>query len=184
MRRAGAVTGEIIIQNPDIPTFIREGSKEIRREWLKQAYGDEGSPSPKLETITLSRSVDATGRLSEEQRNRLDKVSEGWQTRTLPGGGKEKHCMLKEIHEKDIKEALNHVKPQLLESESRMLEEDFGIKTKVYAQEVYTRENGYGVKWIMLTHSRDDTKTFYNEIGFPQQRKQEKLESIFKDEGG
>lgn len=37
LRRSGAITGEVVSQNPDIPSFIREGTREVKREWLRQA---------------------------------------------------------------------------------------------------------------------------------------------------
>jgi hypothetical protein len=182
LQRSGAVTGEITTRNPDIPTFILQGSREMKREWLKQAFGDEGSTWPQRGLVTLQRSVDAAHRLSDEQRNRLDILSIGWKRRPQADwwrGEPTRYCMFDELP-KVMRKALSLERPRLLDSEARMLYDDFGIKTKVYPRSINTREGGYGVSWMMQTASREDGRRFYNEIGFPQNGKQERLKSMLR----
>ncbi|WXG43435.1 MAG: hypothetical protein WED04_05260 [Promethearchaeati archaeon SRVP18_Atabeyarchaeia-1] len=182
LQRSGAITGEIIVQNPDVPTFIREGSKEMKREWLKQAFGDEGSVSPKFGLVSLSRVVDPTHRLSDEQRNRVDALSEGWQRKLFPSGWEKAENAFRALPG-DIREALEPERPRLLESEETMLHDDFGINTNKYPREIYTREGGYGFRWVLQTNSSEDSRMFYNEIGFPQRRKQEALMRMLSSKG-
>nr|MDO8100193.1 hypothetical protein [Candidatus Njordarchaeota archaeon] len=131
----------------------------------------------------MPRAKDETHRVSDEQRDRVDTLGEEWTGTTHSQGAEQKHC---EFHRlpKDIQEMLRSERPRILESEAKMLREDFGIKTKMYPQEIYTRGDGYSVKWVIQTDSKEDTRTFYNEIGFPQRRKQEKLADILMNEGG
>ncbi len=146
LRRSGAITGEIVTQNPDIPTFILQGSKEMKREWLKQAFGDEGGTSPREELIKLSRAVDATHRLSDEQRKRLDALSEEWKRQPFPDGwiGQNK-CSRFRALPKDIQKALESDGPRLLESEARILHDDFSIRTSMSPSAICKREGGYSV---------------------------------------
>ncbi len=181
LQRAGAITGEVVKQNPDIPTFIQQGTKEMKREWLKQAFGDEGTIHPGSATPEMSRAVDITHRLSNEQRKQLDTQSEGWKKITYPEGTEQKYCRLHEIPS-DVKEAFN-LHPRLLDSEARMLREEFGLDPKISPGKIYPREGGYGLMCV-LSITKEDTRTFYNEVGFPQQRKQEKLANMLKNEGG
>nr|MDO8099161.1 hypothetical protein [Candidatus Njordarchaeota archaeon] len=175
LQRSGAIAGEITVKNPDIPTFIRQGSIEMKREWIKQAFGDEGAPWPQRGLVMLSRSVDVTHRLSDEQRKRLDVMSEEWKKTQPKGEWKEKkYCMFDKLPD-DIKEALEPERPRLLESEERMLEDDFGINVNKYPSEIHTREGGYSVSWVLQTASREDSRVFCDKIGFPQNRKQEEL---------
>jgi len=185
LQRSGAVTGKIIKQNPDIPTFIREGSTEMKREWLRQAFGDEGSVWFNRGQVKLSRAVDATHRLSDEQRKRLDVLSTEWKRKTFPDtrGEPTRYCRFDDLLPKDIREALELDRPQLLESEARILQNDFGINTKKYPNMIYTREGGYGVEWVLQTASREDSRMFHKEIGFPQNRKQEVLRRMLGMKG-
>ncbi|WXG46090.1 MAG: helix-turn-helix transcriptional regulator [Candidatus Atabeyarchaeum deiterrae] len=182
LQRSGAITGRIILQNPDIPTFIRNGSIEMKREWLKQAFGDEGSPSPHCGITTLTRAVDVTQGLSDGQRNRLDAMSEHWREKVPKVVVREKHvryCMFKDLP-LDIRNALQPERPRLLESEARMLHEDFGITVNKHPIEIYKREDGYSVSWALQITSKRDNRVFCDEIGFPQSRKQEKLKSMME----
>jgi transcriptional regulator with XRE-family HTH domain len=186
LQRSGAITGRIILQNPDIPTFIRHGSTEMKREWLKQAFGDEGSPSPHCGIITITRAVDVTHRLSDEQKNRLDALSEEWKEKISKVVVREKHvkyCMFEDLPQ-DIQNTLEPHRPRLLESEGRMLHDDFGINFNKHPVEIYRREDGYSATWALQIASKEGTRTFYNEIGFPQNRKQEKLKSMLRMRGG
>ncbi|WXG46008.1 MAG: hypothetical protein WED05_04985 [Candidatus Atabeyarchaeum deiterrae] len=184
LRRSGAIAGEVVTQNPDIPTFILQGSKEMKREWLKQAFGDEGTTYTRRGLLTLSRGVDATHRLSDEQRNRLDVLSEKWKRQLFPDGWRvqNKYSRFHALP-KDIREVLESECPRLLESEARILHDDFGIKTNKSPTTIYKREDGgYGVTWRMRTTSREGSRIFYEEIGFPQNRKQETLRRALRIE--
>lgn len=167
LKRAGGMPGAIVVKNPDIPIFIQQGSREIKREWLVQAFGDEGSTSYHS-FLRLSRSVDATHRLSDEQRNRLDALSKEWKK------GWTKYCRFKDLPE-DIRESLRLERPRLLESEARMLGDDFGIDMAKHPRGVYQREGGYAVSWDMDSASLKGRRLFFDEIGFPQNRKQDVL---------
>jgi hypothetical protein len=172
------------MQNPDIPTFIQQGSKEMKREWMKQAFGDEGAPWPQRGLVMLSRTVDPTHRLSDEQRKRLDVLSEGWKrTQPIDEWKERKYCRFDGLPE-DIQEALKPERPRLLESEARMLQDDFGIDVNKYPSQIHTREGGYGVSWVLQTASREDSRMFYDKIGFPQNRKQEELRKTLRIKEG
>ncbi|WXG43473.1 MAG: helix-turn-helix transcriptional regulator [Promethearchaeati archaeon SRVP18_Atabeyarchaeia-1] len=183
LQRSGAVTGRIILQNPDIPAFIRQGSPEMKREWLVQAFGDEGSPSTHCGIITLERAIDGTHNLSVEQRNRLDIMSEQWKRKTRKADLHKKgvkYYMFKDLPQ-DIQETLDSIRPQILESEARILTGDFGIGFNERPKEIYKREGGYGVLWALQIGAKEAIKTFYSEIGFPQKRKQERLKNMLKN---
>jgi hypothetical protein len=183
LMRAGAIPVEIIVQNPDIPTLILQGSKEMKREWLRQAFGDEGWSH--AAAVLLSRSIDATHRLSENQRNQLDTLSMEWKRRPCPDertSEKNKYCKFADLPT-DIQKALELERPRLLHSEAKMLREDFGINIREYASELYTREGGYGVKWLLQTDSIEDSRRFRNEIGFPQSRKRGGLARMLRIKG-
>lgn len=184
LQRSGAITGEIVRKNPDIPTFILQGSKEMKREWLRQAFGDEGSTWPQRGLVKLSRAVDATNRLSDEQRNRLDAFSEEWKRKPSKDACRKqiKYCRFDDLPE-DIQEVLKVELPRLLESEARILHENFCINTNKFPNEIYEREGGYGVNWILQTASREDSRMFCKEIGFPQNRKQEALRRVLRMKG-
>jgi transcriptional regulator with XRE-family HTH domain len=180
LQRSGTITGRIILQNPDIPAFIWNGTLEMKREWLIQAFGDEGSPSQHSGTIILHRAIDGTHRLSVEQRHLLDVMSELWKMRKRKADLRKKgvrYCLFNDLPQ-DIQETLDHMPPRLLESEARMLRDDFGISLGKRPREVYKRKGGYGVSWILQICSREANRAFYSKIGFPQQRKQEKLKNM------
>jgi hypothetical protein len=181
LQRAGAISGEVIKQNPDIPTFIREGTKEMKCEWLRQVFGDEGSPNAMMRAVEMTRAVEVTNRLSDEQRSRLDKLSERWEKTAYPDGREQKYTRFSRLPD-DIKEAMN-IGPRLLQSEERMLRQDFGIKAEITPGKTYAREGGYSLMCV-LRIAREHTRTFRDEIGFPQQRKQGKLEKMLENEGG
>jgi hypothetical protein len=172
LRRAGAVTGVVVEQNPDIPLFILRGSEEMKREWLRQAFGDEGWTQDGFPM--MCRSVDVTRRLSGEQRRRLDTLSEGWKRARFPDGTEKKQLRFNRLPD-DIKEKLIKEPPRLLESEERMLNNDFGMSFSKYPEEIHTREGGYSVRWTLHSASRESGRMFCDQIGFPQDRKQEKL---------
>lgn len=182
LKRAGAISGEVVKQSPDIPTFIRQGTIEMKRGWLRQVFGDEGSPNTMMKSVGMTRAADITNRLSDGQRNGLDRLRDGWDKTTYPQGAEQKYARLHELPD-DIQKAIN-VHPRLLDSEKRMLSEDFGIETRISPVKIYSRKDGYSVTWILQTASVEDTRKFYNEIGFPQRRKQEKLADMLKNEGG
>jgi hypothetical protein len=122
----------------------------------------------------MSRSVDATCTLSDEQRERLDALSARWKSRPFPDGrrGECKYSMFRPLPE-DIKRALESKRSRLLESEARILRADFGIKTTKRASEITRRKDGaYSVKWRIRTTSMEGTRIFYEEIRFPQNSKQ------------
>jgi hypothetical protein len=54
----------------------------------------------------------------------------------------------------------------------------------MYPQEIYYgKEEGlYGVNWVLQTETREDARRFYEEIGFPQERKQVALLSMLRHE--
>jgi hypothetical protein len=180
LMRAGAVSGEVIKQNPDIPTFIRQGTKEMKQEYMRQVFGDEGTVRTRTATPEMSRAVDVTHRLSEEQRKQLERLSERWDRTTYPDGREVKYTWLSRLPD-DIQKAAD-IRPRLLESEARMLREDFGIQPKISTGKIYAREGGYSLM-CALHISKEDTRIFCKEIGFPQQRKQEKLENVLKNDG-
>lgn len=185
LKRSGGVIGEVIKENPDIPTFIREGAKELKREWLRQAFGDEGSTESKELKVTLSRAVDATDMLSDNQKKRLDEISKGWPTKVFPDGPREynKYCSFGDITSEDIQTALMLKRPRLLESEAKMLHDDFGIETYTGPRSVCRRKDGgYSVTWTMQL-TAEGTRAFFREIGFPQKQKQEKLLKALGIEG-
>jgi len=66
LERAGAVTGEVIEQNPHVPTFILEGSREMKREWLIQASGDEGYLWSHRGKVRIGRAAEVTEILSKD----------------------------------------------------------------------------------------------------------------------
>jgi hypothetical protein len=185
--RAGGMAGDVARKNPDIPTFIMQGSKEMKREWLRQVFGDEGSPDSTHKSVTLSRAVDATHTLSDEQKTRLDEVSKEWNRKSFPDGVREqnRYHAFGDLDD-DIQTALMHERSRLLDSEARLLQDDFGIETHSSASQVCRRaDGGYSVTWTMETTSREGSRAFYEEIGFPQNRKQEKLREALgiKDTG-
>lgn len=111
-------------------------------------------------------------------------MSEEWKRRQYPNKSKEKkYCRFDDLP-KDIQEALKSECPRLLESEARMLQNDFGIEVNEYASQVYTRGGGYGVSWVLQTASREDSRMFYDKIGFPQNRKQEELRRTLRIKEG
>ncbi|WXG43316.1 MAG: hypothetical protein WED04_04625 [Promethearchaeati archaeon SRVP18_Atabeyarchaeia-1] len=183
LQRSGAIAGEIVRQNPEIPAFILQGSKELKREWLRQAFGDEGSTWPQRGLVKLSRAVNATHRLSDQQRDLLD-ASKEWKRKLFTDACKKqiKYCRFSDLP-RDIQETLKLEYPRLLESEAKMLREDFGINSNSFPNEVYEGEAGYSVNWVLQTTSRRDSRIFCSEIGFPQNRKQKVLEDVLKMKG-
>jgi hypothetical protein len=180
--RAGAVSGEVVKQNPAVPTFIQQGIRELKREYLRQVFGDEGTANSMMNTVEMSRAEDITPRLSDRLEKRLIHLSEGWQKSIYPQGTEQRYCGLNELPS-DIQRALKPECPQLLKSEGKMLLEDFGIEPKMAATRIYAREDGFSVTW-KLRISKGDVSNFYNEIGFPQHRKQRKLTDILKNDRG
>jgi hypothetical protein len=177
LMRAGGMAGEVARKNPDIPNFILQGSNQMKREWLRQAFGDEGSPDSDHKSVSLSRAVDATHTLSGEQKNRLDEDSKKWMRKSFPDGVREqnKYRAFGDL-DSDIQTAFRRERPRLLDSEARILRDDFSIETNSCPSQVCRRaDGGYSVTWTMETASRESGRIFYEEIGFPQNRKQEKL---------
>jgi hypothetical protein len=182
LERAGAVTGSIMERNPDVPIWIQQGSIELKHEWLVQAFGDEGSTWPQRGLATLTRCVDATPVLTDEQRNQLDLLKEGWSRKPPTEGWEGEHiryCRFGDLPE-DIQLLLSTYPPRLLNTEQDMLRQDFGVDCNMYSTEIYERKDGYGVTWVLQTKSRADSEKFYEEIGFPQSEKQDKLRKMLR----
>ncbi len=176
LERAGAVIGEVIEQNPHVPTFILEGSREMKREWLIQAFGDEGYVWPQRGKIRLGRAAEVTGVLSEDMKKYLEQLK--WEDKIFHGN------LICRAHPYDdlpfeIKEAIGNHPPNLLLEERSMLR-SFGINTKMYPRDIYRREGGFGANWILQTETREDGKRFLYEIGFPQERKRMELISMLR----
>nr|MDO8098330.1 hypothetical protein [Candidatus Njordarchaeota archaeon] len=176
LERAGAVTGEVIEQNPHVPTFILEGSREMKRAWLIQASGDEGYLWPQRGKVRIGRAAEVTGILSKDMMKRFEQ--EKWEDKRI---GERLVCRVCPYDHlpPDIQEVIRGHPPNLLAEERDMLR-TFGINTEMYPKEIYQREGGYGVNWVLQTETREDGRRFLHEIGFPQERKQEELISALR----
>nr|MDO8135279.1 hypothetical protein [Candidatus Njordarchaeum guaymaensis] len=177
LERAGAVTGEIVDKNPHIPTWIREGSTENKREWLAQSFGDEGYVWPQRGKVCTGRSVEASSILSEDMSNRLDQMN--WEDKFIHGRFVDSVRPCDDLPT-DIYQAVRGHPPNLLVEERTMLN-DFGIETAMYPSEMHQGKYGdYSAQWVLQTETREDTRRFLDEVGFPQERKQEGLISTLR----
>jgi hypothetical protein len=172
LKRAGAVVGEIVILNPHVPTWIEQGSKENKREWLIQTFGDEGFVWANRGKVCIGRSVELGSVLSQDMIQRLDKMD--WRTTRINDRFVDDIRPCKDLPA-DIMQVIKDHPVNLLVDEKKMLE-DLGIIADMYPSEVHRGKYGdYAAHWTLQTKTREDTRRFYTEIGFPQERKQNEL---------
>nr|MDO8099978.1 helix-turn-helix domain-containing protein [Candidatus Njordarchaeota archaeon] len=177
LQRAGAITGEIVEKNPHIPTWIREGSTENKREWLIQAFGDEGYVWPQKGKACIGRSIESSTILSEDMTQRLDRMD--WKDKVTNGKWICAATPCRHLPA-DIHEAVEAHPPNILAEEKKMLA-DFGIQTRMYPLEMHQGKYGdYSAHWVLQTETREDSRHFLHEIGFPQERKQDELISVLR----
>lgn len=177
LMRAGAVTGEIVDKNPHIPVLIREGSLEMKREWLIQASGDEGYVWPQKGKVCIGRAVEASSVLSKEMTDRLDGMS--WQDKFI---NRRFVCGIRPCKDLpgDIYGVVEGHPPNLLLEEKKMLSH-FDIEARMYPIEMHRGKYGdYSAHWTLQTETREDGRRFAEKIGFPQERKQKKAVSVLR----
>ncbi|WXG43063.1 MAG: hypothetical protein WED04_03210 [Promethearchaeati archaeon SRVP18_Atabeyarchaeia-1] len=179
LQRAGAITGEIVNQNPHVPTWIEQGSIENKREWIVQAFGDEGFVWANRGKVCIGRSVELTSVLLEHMSRHLDQMD--WGSRYIDDVFVDDVRACDDLPA-DITQAIREHPINLLVEEKKMLE-DFGIVTEMYPSEIHRGKYGdYSAHWTLQAKTREDTRRFYEEIGFPQERKQEDLRSAIRFE--
>jgi hypothetical protein len=172
LKRAGAPVGEIVILNPHVPTWIEQGSKENKREWLIQTFGDEGFVWANRGKVCIGRSVEIGSVLTEDMIQRLDKMD--WRTTRINGRFVDDIRPCKDLPA-DIIQVIKDHPINLLVDEKKMLE-DLGVIADMYPSEIHRGKYGdYTAHWTLQTKTREDTRRFYTEIGFPQERKQNEL---------
>jgi hypothetical protein len=180
LKRAGAITGSVFEQNPHVPTWIQQGSMEIKHEWLVQAFGDEGYVWPHRGKVCIGRATEIERFLTKDMMDQLEHME--WHERH-EFDHYTHHAIACDDLPPELRATIENHPPNLLVDEQILLD-SFGIFTKMYAQEIYYgKEEGlYGVNWVLQTKTRDDARRFYEEIGFPQERKQAGLVSMLRHE--
>jgi len=182
-RRAGATVGKKYELNEGLPWVIKEGTNEVKREYLSAIFDDEGSVGKKpLPYITLSRSIHTNFN------NKERKIIEGhviplMNSNSFPTGHIIKRIQIRKLKEILIK--LNAIKllnkitnsiPKILIDESNLLKNNFGINNRIYVMCLQLTTNGnYSIQSCMLIYKKKDVVKFYKDIGFSLSKKQNKL---------
>ena len=183
LRKAGVPVGKKYKLNEGLPWIVKEGTKEVKRQYLRAIFDDEGCVGKnKFPYITLSRSIHLN--FSNNESNLLEKyVVPLMKFNSFPTGH-----ITKRIQNRKLKEVLTNInqlellnkildsKPKILAEESRLLEKDFKISNKVYVMSLQLTSNGsYSLQSCMIIQNKREVVKFYNVIGFSFTKKQKNL---------
>src|SRR3989338_1316559 len=183
LRKAGVPIGKKYKLNEGLPWIVEEGAKEVKRQYLRAIFDDEGCVGKnKFPYITLSRNIHLD--LSNNERNVLEKyIVPLMKSNSFPTGH-----ITKRIQNRKLKEVLTNInqlellnkildsKPKILIEESRLLEKDFKIGNKVYVMSLQLTSNGsYSLQSCMIIQNKREVVKFYNVIGFSFTKKQKNL---------
>ena len=183
LRFAGGTVGKKYeIDNP-IPWAIREGSKDIQREYLSAIFDDEGSVGEKhFPYVILSRYIHTN--FEEEEQEILNKyIVPLMKCHAFPTGHVTKRIAIGLLRSRLknredcalLKKVLN-CKPKVLIGESDLLRNEFGINNHVYVMSLHlTPNNNYSVQSSLVIRNKEDVVNFYKDVGFNLTRKQDKL---------
>ena len=183
LRKAGVPIGKKYKLNEGLPWIVEEGAKEVKRQYLRAIFDDEGCVGKnKFPYITLSRNIHLN--LSNNERNTLEKyVVPLMKSNSFPTGHTTKRIQNRKLKEvltnMNQLELLNKIldsKPKILVEESRLLEKDFDIGNKIYVMSLQLTSNGsYSLQSCMVIQNKREVVKFYNVIGFSFAKKQKKL---------
>lgn len=170
LMRAGVPTNKTVA-DPALPLVVRHLDLNAKREYLRVVFDDEGTPNPTQ--VVLTRSVDRSELLSP-----FKKVLQWlpWRTKRYPWGGKKRELALSrsvivKLRKAGVWRDLDGRPPRLLSGEQKLLGE-FGIKTILRPQRVYSTRRGYSVEWRLET----GITRFRDKIGFSLSEKKWKAD--------
>ena len=190
LRYAGVPVGKKYKLNSDLPWIITAGNLELKRNYLRAIFDDEGSvgknPFPYL---ILSRNIHINLSKSEEQilHNLIVPLMK---KNTFPTGHTSERISIgllrKTLSESNyikLLNKLNSCQPQLLRSESKILS-DFGIKCHIYTMSLQRTTLGfYSVQSTLVVRNKKDVISFYDKVGFRLKRKQYSLKDALLKSG-
>lgn len=185
--KAGAILGQKAAKNGSVPWIVKQGSKEMKANYLKAAFDDESSVYKEKERkcgyIIISRYKHLT-HLTNEQREKLDSLNPLMKNRSFPTGHITRYMTIKKsleyIKDKELIQQLNEP-PNLLQDEASFLNE-FGIRNRFFCRCLTKTHLGkYSVCYDLFINQKESIKKFYKDIGYSLTRKQEKLKLLVGD---
>jgi len=185
LRLAGAPVGKKYKLNEGLPLAVEKGDIEIKRQYLKAIFDDEGSigiARHKFPYLILSRNIHL--KITTEERYILSKyILPLMKTRFFPTGhsaGIIPIRLLRKIlmqeHADGLLRKIELSKPKLLIDESVLLINYFGITNQTYVIALHLTNNGYlSLQSCLVIRKKQDVLKYYKEIGFSFMKKQNKL---------
>ena len=183
LRKAGAVVGKKYVINENIPKIVKNGNKEIKRQYLKAIFDDEGCVGRNnFPYLTLSRNIHVN--FDDKEKEILKNfVVALMKTNYFPTGhttGRIQIRRLKEVltnlNQIELLNKILNSKPKILVDESKLLENDFGIENKIYVMSLQLTTNGnFSIQSCMVIQHKKSVVKFYKEVGFSFTKKQNRL---------
>ncbi len=185
LRQAGAPVGKKFKLNESVPRVVVEGCREIKRQYLRAIFDDEGSVGRMSKWGTyliLSRSIhiDFT---SEERAVLFDNVVPIMKLSYFPTGHSTKiipirRCLkiLNGVNARSILKKIDCGKPRIIVDELGLLNEPFNITGHTYIISLHlTHSENFSLQSSLVIRRKIDVVRFYREIGFSFSKKQNKL---------
>lgn len=194
LERVGGIVGNKTKANKPVPWIVKGGSFDIKKEYLRAAFSDEGSIG-RLHAPYIILSRYNFLNLSHSEKSILDKYIEPqMKIEKFPTGHIYKRSSFKKaigiIKNLNIKSTDKLIKflseniPQLLIDESEILRKNFGIDNTIWIRSLNKTGTGYYTLGCdLIIRKKDDVIKFYKNVGFILSRKQEKLGKYLSERG-
>jgi len=197
--KVGGIIGAKCKVDGPTPWLVRNGGLEIKRNYLRIVFSDEGSVgrSRKYPYIILSRYKHITKMLKRKQIEILDKLIEPhMKINRFPTGHVIKRLRIRKIldlleeNDNKISNGITYILSEksilkLLLNESEMLSEDFGIENNTYLIGLTkTQKGNYSAESSLVIRKKESVIKFKDEIGFAATKKHKKLENYLSKIGG
>lgn len=177
--KAGIPPGRKTETHPHIPEFIRNGTKEIQKEALRQYADTEGYVGKK--SIVIATSINIDNYLTLEQKSALDKLdqvkSKNWSKKY-----ERYELSLTELRKADdvCKTILSH-KPNVMSDAREMLKGTFQIQSEPHLARLFKTKSGYSAGWQLIIRRKGNILKFNEEIGFASPAKKERLNEFINE---
>jgi intein/homing endonuclease len=191
--KVGCILGKKVIKNKGVPWIIKEASEEMKINYLRAVFSDEGSVGGPDPYVILSRSTIVNSLNRAELKLLNEFVEPKMSIRFFPDGRSVKEISIGELRKilnslsnlsaKRLLQKIESNIPQLLLEESKLLC-GFGIENAIYPTTLYKKsKNQYALKSSLMVGRKESLLQFYKKVGFQSFEKQEKLRKYLKNWG-
>jgi intein/homing endonuclease len=191
--KVGCILGKKVIKNGGVPWIIKEAGEEMKINYLRAVFSDEGSVGGPNPYVILSRAI-VISSLNKMELNLLNEfVEPKMRVRFFPDGRFVREISIGELRKilnsllnlsaKSLLQKIENNIPQLLLEESKLLY-NLGIKNAIYPVVIYKKsKDQYALTSSLVIRKKESLLQFYKKIGFQSSAKQEKLRRYLKNGG-